>query len=101
MPNFRPDPSHDGSYVPAQIKLPNLTFVYNPQMRFKILLLLSLATLPAETYYRTFFHKHPVKQRIKPGEVVATKTLDSSGKDWNSQEVSDGPNPLTGPFYIE
>jgi len=58
-------------------------------------------TLVAQPYYRTFSAKHPVMQRVKPGEVVATKTLDSSGKDFNSVERTDGPNPLTGPFYIE
>lgn len=65
------------------------------------LLLLTLAGLHAEPYYRTFDHKHPVKQRVKPGERVATRTLDSSGKDYLGQEQSGGPNPLTGPFYIE
>lgn len=72
-------------------------------MRTSLLFVLCLfATgLRGEVYYRTFYNKHPVKQRIKPGEVVATKTLDSSGKDWESKEVTDGPNPLTGPFYVE
>lgn len=69
----------------------------------RALALLSFMTLAmtAQPYYRTFSAKHPVKQRVKPGEVVATKTLDSSGKDFNSVEQTDGPNPLTGPFYIE
>ncbi len=70
-------------------------------MRVLILLLLVTAASQAETYYRTFYNKHPVKQRIKSGETVATKTVDSSGKDWNSQEVTDPGNPLTGPFYVE
>jgi len=66
-----------------------------------LLALAAAAVLHGEPYYRTFFHKHPVKQRIRTGERVATKTLDSSGKDWDSKEVTDGPNPLTGPFYVE
>ncbi|MFN0101450.1 MAG: acetamidase/formamidase family protein [Bryobacteraceae bacterium] len=72
-------------------------------MRATLLFLLfaSFGELRAEVYYRTFFNKHPVKQRIRTGEVVATKTLDSSGKDWESKEVTSGPNPLTGPFYVE
>lgn len=70
-------------------------------MRALILLLVVTTASHAETYYRTFYNKHPVKQRIKPNDKVATKTLDSSGKDWNNQEVADAPNPLTGPFYIE
>ena len=32
---------------------------------------------------------------------MATRTLDSSGKDYLGQEQSGGPNPLTGPFYVE
>lgn len=64
-------------------------------------LFLLAGVLQAETYYRTFYNKHPVKQRVRQGEVVAAKTLDSSGKDWEGKEQSDGPNPLTGPFYIE
>lgn len=63
--------------------------------------LIAIPASGAETYYRTFYHKHPVKQRIQPGEIVATKTVDSSGKDWNSQEVTDPGNPLTGPFFVE
>ena len=71
-------------------------------MRFLLLFVpLFASLLQAETYYRTFFHKHPVKQRIKPGEVVTTRTLDSSGKDYQGNEQSGGPNPLTGPFYVE
>lgn len=66
-----------------------------------LLLTLLTATLAAQPYYRTFFNKHPVKQRIQPGQVVATTTVDSSGKDRDGKEVADAPNPLTGPFYIE
>ena len=75
---------------------------YTPGMRFLFLFVCVLATaLHGEVYYRTFFHKHPVKQRIRVGEVVTTRTLDSSGKDYQSKEVTAGPNPLTGPFYVE
>lgn len=71
-------------------------------MRLTLLLCcLSLFPLPAEVYYRTFYNKHPVKQRIRTGEVVATRTLDSSGKDHESKEQTEGPNPLTGPFFVE
>src|SRR5262245_13945529 len=35
----------------------------------------------ATTYYRTFSHAHPILRRIKPGETVATKTVDSAGLD--------------------
>jgi acetamidase/formamidase len=39
--------------------------------------------------------------RIKPGERIATKTADAAGVDWNGKQVAQGPNPQTGPFYVE
>jgi amidase len=73
-------------------------------------LLIALSTLVhaethrivADRYYRTFSHQNPVLKRIKPGDVVVTKTLDSAGMDERSIERHPDPgNPLTGPFYIE
>src|SRR5579859_2465034 len=55
----------------------------------------------AQQYYRTFSHGHPVLARIKPGDLVVTKTVDSGGKDDKGANRSEGGNPLTGPFYIE
>ena len=55
----------------------------------------------ATTYYRTFSHAHPVLKRIKPGEVVATKTIDSAGLDEKDVKRSEPFNPLTGPFFVE
>jgi amidase len=54
-----------------------------------------------EHYYRTFGHDNPVFKRIKPGDVIATQTLDSGGKNFRGEQSSPGGNPLTGPFYIE
>jgi amidase len=54
-----------------------------------------------EQYYRTFSHTNPVFQRIKPGDVVITKTIDSGGKNFRGDQSSPGSNPLTGPFFIE
>ncbi len=53
------------------------------------------------TYYRTFSHAHPVFRRIRPGEAVATRTLDSGGQDEKGETRSDPFNPLTGPFHVE
>ena len=53
------------------------------------------------TYYRTFSHAHPVLKRIKPGELVATKTVDSAGLDDKDVKRSEPSNPLTGPFFVE
>src|SRR5437667_3742914 len=55
----------------------------------------------ADHYYRTFSHQNAVLKRIKPGDVVVTKTLDSGGMDDKSTVRSEGGNPLTGAFYIE
>jgi acetamidase/formamidase len=64
---------------------------------------LSAETIPivAQTYYRTFGHANPVLKRIKPGDVVVTKTLDSGGQDDKSEHRAEPGNPLTGPFFIE
>ena len=53
------------------------------------------------TFYRTFSHAHPVLKRIKPGELVATKTVDSAGLDEHDEKRSEPFNPLTGPFFVE
>lgn len=74
-----------------------------------ILLLLTAPFVAAQTqplvpatYYRTFSHTHPVLKRVRPGDVVATQTLDSSGRDLHgSVRHPESGNPLTGPFYIE
>jgi acetamidase/formamidase len=57
--------------------------------------------LVPQTYYRTFSHTNPVLKRIRPGDIVITKTLDSGGQDEKSEQRSEPSNPLTGPFYVE
>jgi amidase len=52
-------------------------------------------------YYNTFSHTNPVFLRINQGDIVVTKTVDSSGADESGQSRATGGNPLTGPFYIE
>ena len=64
--------------------------------------LLSAQQAAPRTYYRTFSHTNPVFRRIKPGEVVMTQTLDSSGRDLHGDvRHPESGNPLTGPFFIE
>jgi amidase len=65
-------------------------------------------TIRAEThrfvptsFYNTFSFAHPPALRIKSGDRVVTKTIDASGADWNGKSVGVGPNPQTGPFYVE
>src|ERR1041385_6248168 len=55
----------------------------------------------ADRYYRTFSHTNPVLKRIKAGDVVITKTLDSGGQDYRGEHRGETGNPLTGPFYIQ
>jgi acetamidase/formamidase len=59
------------------------------------------ASVVAENFYRTFSHSHPVLKRIKPGLLVATKTIDSAGLDERDVKRSEPFNPLTGPFFVE
>src|SRR5882757_10662727 len=60
------------------------------------------APLIPGTYYRYFNHTNPVLKRIKPGEVVVTKTIDSAARDFAGVvRHPESGNPLTGPFFIE
>jgi acetamidase/formamidase len=75
----------------------------------KLLMMLTLAvTCFAETYrfqptdfYNTFSGAHAPVLRIKPGDHVVTFTIDARGFDSAGVERGHGPNPETGPFYIE
>ena len=58
-------------------------------------------TFLPDRFYNTFSAAHPPALRIKPGERVVTKTLDAAGIDWNGKQVGLGPNPQTGPFFVE
>jgi acetamidase/formamidase len=61
----------------------------------------SQPVVPA-VYYRTFSHSNPVFKRIRAGEVVSTRTIDTSGRDFQSEVRHPvNGNPLTGPFFIE
>jgi amidase len=83
-------------------------------MRTSILLIVCLAligpsgSVEAEThqfipqqFYNTYSFAHPPALRIKPGDRVITKTIDAAGVDWSGKSVASGPNPQTGPFYVE
>ena len=54
-----------------------------------------------ERFYNTYSFSHPPALRIKPGDRVATTTLDASGVDAMDRAVALGPNPQTGPFFVE
>ncbi|MFN0171256.1 MAG: acetamidase/formamidase family protein [Bryobacteraceae bacterium] len=74
--------------------------------RMLFLLLLALR-LVAETHhiqpdrYHDTFAAHPPIAKIRPGDTVVTKLLDSRGRDHTGKLILDADNVLTGPFYIE
>lgn len=55
----------------------------------------------ADTFWNTLDHRHPVVKRIKPGDLVVTKTLDASGYDDHDVPRAASGNPMVGPFYVE
>ena len=57
--------------------------------------------LMPDKYFNTYSFAHPPALRIKSGDRVVTKTIDAAGTDWNGKSVASGPNPQTGPFYVE
>jgi len=54
-----------------------------------------------DTNWNTLDHRHPVAARIKPGDIVVTKTLDASGYDDKDVQRAARSNPMVGPFFIE
>ena len=58
-------------------------------------------TFMPDRFYNTFSGAHAPALRIKPGDRVVTKTIDAAGVDWNGKQVGVGPNPQTGPFFVE
>src|SRR2546422_11268219 len=54
-----------------------------------------------QQYYNTYSFAHPPALHVSPGDRVVTKTIDAGGVDWNGKTVATGPNPQTGPFYID
>ena len=58
-------------------------------------------TVTASSYHHTFSAAYPVLKRVRPGDTVATKTLDAGGQDEKGARPSTPGNPLTGPFFVE
>ena len=55
----------------------------------------------ADTNWNTLDHRHPIVKRIKPGDIVVTKTVDASGYDETDKPRAASGNPMVGPFYVE
>jgi amidase len=71
-------------------------------------LVIATAGLRADThthlpnvFYSTFSGTHVPVLRIKRGDRVMTTTLDDVGAGADGKIVVQGPNPQTGPFYVE
>jgi acetamidase/formamidase len=54
-----------------------------------------------EVFHNTFSFAHKPVLRIRPGDRVITRTIDARGFDSQNRKVAEGPNPQTGPFYVE
>jgi acetamidase/formamidase len=54
-----------------------------------------------QQFYNTFSFAHAPALRVRPGDRVVTKTVDAAGTDWDGKSVAQGPNPQTGPFFVE
>src|SRR5437667_131802 len=52
-------------------------------------------------FYNTYSAAHPAALRIRPGDRVATKTVDAAGVDADGKTVASPSNPQTGPFFVE
>src|SRR5436190_11262051 len=83
------------------MRKPRLIVPLSLLLTMPVLLLAETHRLVPQTFYNTFSGAYPPVLRIKPGDRVVTKTIDASGTDWNGKVVASGPNPETGPFYVE
>ena len=53
------------------------------------------------TRYHHTFGSHDGVLTLAPGDVLHTSTVDAGGRDARDEAVTEGGNPLTGPFVIE
>jgi acetamidase/formamidase len=51
---------------------------------------------------KTAWGSLPPVMHVKPGDIIDTTTVDADGKEPEAKGFKmDGPNPLTGPFYVD
>jgi acetamidase/formamidase len=53
------------------------------------------------THFHTTIGSHEPVLRVASGDVIRTWTVDSGGYDRHGNDITDGGNPQTGPFYVE
>lgn len=51
-------------------------------------------------YYNVIGTAEPAL-RVADGDTIIADTIDASGLDSNEAQAAKGPNPMTGPFYVE
>jgi amidase len=52
------------------------------------------------THFHTAIGSHEPVLRVRSGDVIRTWTVDSGGHDRNGEDITEGGNPQTGPFYV-
>jgi acetamidase/formamidase len=52
-------------------------------------------------HFHTTIGSHEPVLRVASGDVIRTWTVDSGGYDRHGNEITEGGNPQTGPFYVE
>jgi acetamidase/formamidase len=53
------------------------------------------------THFHTTIGSHEPVLRVASGDTIRTWTVDSGGYDRDGNDITDGGNPQTGPFYVE
>jgi amidase len=53
------------------------------------------------THFHVTIGSHEPVLRVRSGDVIRTWTVDSGGYDRNGEDLTEGGNPQTGPFYLE
>lgn len=53
------------------------------------------------THYYNTLGAHPPVLRVADGDTIVTTTIDAMGYDAQGMKVADGPNPQSGPFFVE
>ena len=51
--------------------------------------------------YHNTSGSHEPALRLADGDTVITTTVDAGGRDDRGERVATGPNPMTGPFFVE
>ena len=57
--------------------------------------------LTPTAFYNTFSARHAPVLRVRTGDRIVTSVVDDMGVDASGKTVAQGPNPQTGPFFIE